>query len=126
MSGAAVMIVAVTAILPGAFEDGLKRRFVCPSDLYPLSEAPRFLTEELAIAKGAEALARNGFGTNAWTLVPDRRSIAPNGRADEYLVRNARNPNRGMLTFRNGVGSQRLVQLELEGVQLRATVVIPK
>ena len=104
----------------------LKARFVGPEHVYELSERPAYLTEELAIAKGRETLARDGLDTNAWRLVPDGRSSAPDGRADSYLVRSTKDPNRGSFTVQSESGARRFVHVGLEGDRIRSCVVIPK
>jgi hypothetical protein len=113
-------------VVPGAFDRALKARFVGREHLYRLPEQPHYLTEELAIAKGRETLARDGFDTNAWTLVPNDRSSASDGRADLYFVRNTKNPNQGSFTVRDASGSRRFVHVQLEGDRVTSCVVIPK
>ena len=127
------MILAVAGLLlvsivlvPEAFDRALKTRFVGPEHVYQLPEQPHYLTEELAIAKTRETLARDGFDTNAWTLVPDGRSSAPDGRADLYFVRNTKNPNQGKFTVQDASGARRFVHVQLDGDRVTSCVVIPK
>ena len=122
---AGLLLVGIV-LLPQAFDRALQTRFVGPEHVYQLPEQPPYLTEELAIAKGRETLARDGFDTNAWTLVPDRRSSAPDGRADLYFVRNTKNPNQGKFAVRDASGARRFVHVQLEGDILTSCVVIPK
>ena len=122
----ALLSVGIIVVLPGAFDRSLKARLVGPEHIYQLPGQPQYLTEELAIAKGRETLAQDGFDTNAWTLVPDNRSSAPDGKADLYFVRNTRNPNQGTFTVRDASGSRRFVQVELQGNRLTSCVIIPK
>jgi hypothetical protein len=122
---AALLLVGIV-VVPDAFDRALKAGFVGPEHVYQLSEHPHYLTEDLAIAKGRETMARDGFDTNAWTLVPDDRSSAPDGRDDLYFVRNTKNPNQGSFTVRDASGSRRFVHVQLEGNRVTSCVVIPK
>ncbi len=124
--GVAALLAVGIVVVPESFDRALKDRFVGPEHVFHLAEHPHHLTEELAIAKGRETLRRDGFDTNAWSLVPDNRSSAPDGRADLYFVRNTRNPNQGLFTVRDGSGSCRFVHVELKGDRVASCVVIPK
>lgn len=123
---AAALLVVGIALVPDAFDRALKSHFVGPEHVYQLSDRPPDLTEELAIAKGRETLARDGFDTNAWTLVSDDRSYAPDGKADSYFVRNVENPNRGTFAVQDASGSRRFVTVELQDDRIKSCVVIPK
>jgi hypothetical protein len=88
-----------------------------PQHVYELAEQPKFLTEELAIAKARETLTRDGLDIAAWQPVPDDRTKAPDGRTDEFLSRNTITPNHGSIMFTNGTGT-RFVSVELDGRRL--------
>jgi len=124
-----IAILAFAAILTlgaVAFERALRERFVGPEHSDRLADPPRFLTEYLAITKGRETLAKDGFNTNVWTLVPDSRSLSPDGRADTYFVRRPADPNSGTFTVQDPNGSRRLVHVELKGDRITSCVVRPK
>ncbi|HEX3150637.1 MAG TPA: hypothetical protein VHR66_21345 [Gemmataceae bacterium] len=87
-----------------------------PRHKFVLAEPPLFLTDELAVAKARESLALDGLDPNVWHLYPSERTTAPNGRADQFLARNASNPNQGTVRFmREGKGTDRFVGVELAG-----------
>jgi hypothetical protein len=98
-------------------------RRVYPRHYYELSEQPKFLTEELAIAKARETLTLEGqvVGPDQYDLhpVPDGHTKAPDGRIDQFLSRNAIgpnefSPNRGSIMFTNP-SATRYVSVELDG-----------
>jgi hypothetical protein len=124
--GAVTLGVLGMSVLPDAFDRALKARFVGPEHVYRLSDQPQFLTEDLAMGKGRETLARDGFDTNAWALVPDSRSSSPDGKADAYFVRNTKNPNQGSFTVRDTNGSRRYLHVQLKGDRVTSCVVTPK
>jgi len=123
--GAAATALAV-AIIPGAFDRALKERFVGREHFFELSERPAHLTEELAIGKCQETLARDGFDTNVWKLVPDGRTSAPNGRTDFYFARNTKDSDQGSFTVQDETGARGFVHVELAGNQVKSCIVIPK
>jgi len=125
VSSAIVLSVAAVAVLSNAFDRHLKNIYVGEEHVYHLDELPAFLTEELALRIACETLHRDGFDTNTWRPVPDDRSVAPDGRRDEYLVRNTIKPNDGSFTFEDRGGSSRYVHVELESNSITACVVIP-
>jgi hypothetical protein len=126
VSTAAALMVAAIAVLPVACDRVLKARLVGREHVYELSERPRYLTEDMAIAKARETLARDGFDINAWRLLRADRSLAAEDRADEYFVRNTKNPNAGVFTVQDATGSRRFVHVELDGAKVSSRVVIPK
>ena len=73
---------------------------------YKEKPAPLFLSEELALTKARQTLAREGFNTNEWKLVlASNPAMAPDGSRDRYFARMrfpGQNPARGMVQFRNG------------------------
>lgn len=91
-----------------------ERAMVGPRHEFSLTDRPPFLTEELAIAHARAALSRDVPDPTAWQANPDGRTMAPDGRRDEYLSRNGLNPNLGSVTFR-GPDGQRCVSVELAG-----------
>lgn len=96
-----------------------------PEHIYNLSEQPKHLTEELALAKALETLAREGFGTE-WQPALDGRTSAPDGRADEFASRNTIHPNRVTFLLTNGSGAARFVSVELVTSQVVCRASIPK
>jgi len=125
LSAAAVTALAV-AIIPGAFDRALKERFVGPEHVFELPDRPAHLTEQLAITKCRETLARDGLDTNAWKLVRDGRTSAPDGTSDLYFARNTKDLNQGKFTVQDETGTRRFVHVELVGDQVKSCVVIPK
>jgi len=91
------------------------RAGIGPNHTFRLAERPTFLTEELALAKAREALDLDGLGAADWTLNEERRTAAPNGRTDEFMVRNEHNPDRGVFRFQRGPRDSRFVSVELHG-----------
>ena len=126
VAAAALLGALGIVLLPSAFDRALKARFVGTEHVYQLADRPEFLTEELAISKVRETLARGGFDPNVWTLVADSRSASPDGRADVYFVRSIADSNRGTFTVRDPNGSRRFVQVELSGHTVKSCVVRPK
>lgn len=108
---AAVTVVGLGRLWLYAFE----RALVGPPHTFVLAEQPAFLTEELALAKAREALAREVSDAEAWAPVPDDRTAAPDGRRDEYLSRNGTNPNQGSFVFRGPGKRSRGMSVELVG-----------
>lgn len=101
-----------------------------PSHEYTVEPAPRFLTNDLAVSKAQETLRLDGYDLSAWRPLKDDRSKAPDGTPDEYLVRNAIDPNRGQIQFvdtRNrDRNPSRVVLMELKGDRLKCEVETPK
>lgn len=85
---------------------------------FRLSESPKFLTEDLALAKASEAMALDGFDNLTWRPVSESNSTAPDGKRDQYLRRGDSTPNSGFLTFTNGEARPRWVYVELNGTRL--------
>lgn len=108
---AALLVVGVVRLALSAFE----RAMVGPQHEFALSDRPPFLTEELAVAKAREAMARDVPDPAAWVLATDGRTTAPDGRRDEFMARNVINPNQGMVVFRGPGGQSRGVSVELVG-----------
>jgi hypothetical protein len=86
-----------------------------PAHIYELSEAPSFLTEELALTKAREVLNKAGIDLKVWHAQRDGRTSAPDGRVDEFAARNGNNFNRVVFAFTNGSGATRFVSVELNG-----------
>jgi hypothetical protein len=108
-------------------------RRVYPQHFYELTEQPKFLTEELAIAKAKETLTRDGMSGAAWCPVPDGHTKAPDGRIDEFLSRDAIgphelfSPNSGSIIFTNSDYTMtRYVSVRLEGRILACQASIDK
>ena len=104
--------------------------FLGPSQAFTLDASPPFLTDALAVEKARETLALNGYDLTAWKPREDRRTHAPDGSADVYLVRNSIDPNVGSVIFvdetRRATNPGRSVDVELVGNRLTCQVVYPK
>jgi hypothetical protein len=103
-------LVAATFLIHREVQSRIGPRYV-----YELSEQPKHLTEELALAKASETLSQGGLDVKAWRPVPAGRTATSAGRKDEFVSRNAMNPNRVVIMFTNGGTSSRFVSVELEG-----------
>lgn len=110
--GVGVLLLAVAAV-PYLIHRSVQSR-IGPQHIYELSEQPKFLTEELAMERARETLIRDGLDATAWQPVPDDRSKAPDGRTDQFLLRNTITPNHGSIMFRSSTGT-RFVSVELDG-----------
>ena len=97
---------------------------------YRVQPVPPFLSEDLAVAKARQSLARDGYDLSVWKPSRDNRSHAPDGTPDVYLVRNTLNPNDGSIVFvdtsSRDQNPSRIVSVGLKGDQLECTVVTPK
>lgn len=91
------------------------RSHIGPLHVYELSEQPKFLTEELAIAKAKETLEDDGLDTSAWQPLPCGQTTAPDGRTDQFFSRNTLTTNEGSIVFTNGPSTMRIVRVQLEG-----------
>jgi len=106
-----LLLLAIAAV-PYLIHRSVQSR-IGPQHVYDLSEQPQFLTEELAMERARDTLTRDGLDAT-WQPVPDDRSKAPDGRADQFLSRNTITPNHGSIMFTNGTGT-RFVSVELDG-----------
>jgi hypothetical protein len=90
-----------------------------------LSESPSFLSEELALEKAKLALRLDGYEIDRWMVEEEKRTEAPDGTPDRFLLRNHGNPNRGDFTFTNQdeLKRQRVVQ-RLVIVEIRDRTVV--
>jgi len=96
-----------------------------PNHVFILPEAPKFLTEDLALTKAQEAMAMDGHKIPPWRPYEDKRTFAPDGRPDMYLLRSRTNePNRGHIMFVTEKDSK-YVELELRGKVLACRVATP-
>jgi hypothetical protein len=88
---------------------------------YKVKPAPLFLSEELALTKAWQTLAREGFSTNEWRLVRTSHPVtAPDGTRDRYFGRMkfpGDNPARGTVQFRNG-SVRRTFDVRLDGKRI--------
>jgi hypothetical protein len=93
---------------------------VGPEHVYEISNRPSFLTEKLAMNKARETLKLDGLDNTAWQPMPDGRTKAPDGHKDNFLARNAKTPNRGVIMFTNLNADvpARFVSTELNGTRL--------
>jgi len=91
-----------------------------------MKEAPKMLTEELAMDKARETMSKEGYDLEEWHLIKIDTSIglrpskAPNGTPDIYFERFG--PTWGRFHFRKGAQS-RAVQVSLQGDRLICNVV---
>ncbi len=73
---------------------------------YKVKPAPLFLSEELALTKAWQTLAREGFNSNEWKVVrTSHPATAPDGTQDRYFSRMrfpGQDPARGTVEFRHG------------------------
>lgn len=97
--------------------------------VYELSATPKYLSEDVALAKAIETMAAEGYDMRSWAAALDGRTTSPDGRADRYLARNGINPNRGTIVFRRNMGGQyeeRAVAIELSESHLSCRVLQPR
>ena len=87
--------------------------------VFQLKEAPRMLTEELAVAKATETFQKEGYKLDQWQLTRagNPPSEAPDGTPDQYFDRFSFRPTEGRVSFTNGK-RYRTVKVCLEGDQL--------
>lgn len=98
-----------------------------PEHRFELNPPPPFLTETMALEKARESLQLDGFDPTEWDAVKDDRTKAPDGRPDEYFLRNTLNPNEGSIQFvRRDRRAVRSVVLELHDSTLVTHIWIPK
>jgi hypothetical protein len=64
-----------------------------------LDAPPESLTDKLALEKARETLKLDGLDEAMWDPKPEHRSIDPANKRDQYLARNALDPNRGSIIF---------------------------
>lgn len=119
------LLLAVVVSIPYFVHNGVQSR-VGPQHIFALSKPQQFLTEELALAKARDALGRDGYDVAVWQPSRDGRTIAPDGRTDEFMARNAVTPNRGVIMFTSTKASRRLVSVELDGIRVVCRTSIPK
>jgi hypothetical protein len=111
-----------------------------PVHVFALTPVPPFLSDETALAKAREALARDGLDVARWRPIEDDRSKAPDGTPDRHLVRNTLDPNHGSILFvyvppttAEGTAAaapprnpSRIVNVELADGRVRCQVILPK
>ncbi len=107
-------LLAYIAALTGCIGPGEGQHHV-----FQLKEAPRVLTEELAVAKATETFKREGYKLEKWQLTRANNpaSKAPDGTPDAYFERFSFSPNKGRVHFTDG-DRYRTVQVSLEGDRL--------
>jgi len=96
-----------------------------PPHVFRLSERPAFLREDIALTNALAALVLDGRGEGCQPL-PDGRTVAPDGRRDEYLARNTITPNNGWISFTNASGQYFYVDVQLDGQDLTCPRVVGK
>lgn len=99
--------------------------------IFHLSEKAHGLTEELALEKAREALKLDGDDPASWQPIADPQSYlakrgyafasafgpstARESRTDEFLSRETRRPDCGIVIFLNDSGAVRFVRVGLSG-----------
>ena len=116
LAGVAVILVGVGGV--SYLVHRAVQSCIGPQHVYELSERPKHLTEDLALAKARETLVRDGLNTTAWQPVREARSTDADGRTDEFVSRNTVNPNRVVVMFTNATKSARFVSVELDGSRI--------
>ena len=89
-----------------------------PEHVFELSERPKFLTEELALSYGREALKADGLNPADWQPVPNGRTRASDGRVDAFITRTEGTPYRGVLLFTRAGRSPKFVAVEVHGTRI--------
>ncbi len=115
--------------IPVAFPRLLSRAFESrngPRHLFELSGQTQFLDESVALERARYSLFLDGLTNEVWEPASDGRTVAPDGRADIYLARNAQNPKRGFLMFTSAQGARSFLQLAIEGTNLVCQRVVGK
>ncbi len=108
------LLLAALASVPYLVDRSVQSR-IGPPHSFELSESPRFLTEDVALARARETLSRDGYDVTVWHPLRDGRTTAPDGRTDDFMARNSITSNRGVITFTNSTESPRLVSVTLDG-----------
>ena len=93
------LLLAGAVIVPYLAHRAVQSR-IGPRHVYELSEQPRALSEDLALAKARETLTRDGLDIASWQEYGGTREVWS---------------NRVVFMFTNAVASTRFVHVELEG-----------
>lgn len=120
-----LLLLALVVAVPFLVQRSVQSR-IGPPHTFAIYEPPRFLTEELALAKAKDTLSADGYDVAAWQPMRDRRTTAPDGRTDEFMARNGTTPNRGVIMFTSTTASVRLVSVELDGSRVVCQTSIAK
>ncbi len=96
------LLVAGAATVPYLAHRAVQTR-IGPRHVYELSEQPRALNEELALAKARETLTRDGLDLASWQEYGGTREVWS---------------NRVVFMFTNAAASTRFVHVELEGTRV--------
>jgi hypothetical protein len=90
--------------------------------VFHISETQTFLTEEIALDKAGEALAMEGLSTALWKPYEYKRTAAPDGKPDRYLLRY--DGKSGAVMFVNATNQMAScsVEIQLEGNRLTCRV----
>ena len=106
------------------------KKHVGPTHVFQLSAAPVGLTEELALAKAREALKLDGDDPALWQPIRDPEAYlaqrgfrlasefargATDSRTDEFVGRETKRPNCGIVIFVNDTEAVRFVRVGLSG-----------
>jgi hypothetical protein len=93
-----------------------------PVHRFPIEAGETFLADDRAAAIGREVMNRDGFPESAWKLMNDDRSKAPDGRPDQFLLRNGTNADHGVVWFHcdSSPTPERYVNIELRDGEIKA------
>ena len=72
---------------------------------FALPASPEFLTDETALSVAQGALDMVRLWRTNWYPVRDERTVAPDGRRDQFMARDTDNPKRGVIAFTNGAST---------------------
>jgi hypothetical protein len=94
---------AVVALIWGIcwFEESVTDQFIILTAKRPWPTGTAFLAEADTLRIAGDAMNAAGYPTDSWRPQKDDRSKAPDGRPDEYLVRNTIDPNSGWIMYQN-------------------------
>jgi hypothetical protein len=98
----ATVVLALIVIGVGATFFAINRAIEsgsAPVHRFPVSAGESFLTDDRAAAIAREVMNRDGFPESAWRLMNDDRTKAPDGRPDQFLMRNTINLDQGCVSF---------------------------
>ena len=124
-----LVIVGVSCLILPFVTDCLVSRRWSHEREFPLTTAPAFLTEDVAMASAWNAMKIEGYDVATWRPVVEDRTMAPDGSRDKFLLRNEGNPNGGIILFRqesSGQAKERLVRVELRQSRVACEIGRPK
>lgn len=117
LAGVGVAIAAAAVWFGHALERALERQGG-RRHFFSITEPTPFLEETVALEMAGRTLALDGLTNATWSPVADGRTAAPDGRIDAYLLRNAEEPRRGLLSFTNSQGARTTFAVEINGTNV--------